>query len=84
MDFIILFIIFKIIFFQFEDQSVEVNTLKFETDRSTQVDTLGWSPPLARKGAFSEELIKTTEELERLLTKLSDVTHLETQAEIVS
>ncbi|CAH1403534.1 unnamed protein product [Nezara viridula] len=53
---------------EFEDQSVEVNTLRFETDQSTQVDTLGWSPPIARKGAFSEELIKTTEELEILLT----------------
>lgn len=67
---------------QFEDQSVEVNTLRFETDQSTQVDTLGWSPPIARKGAFSEELIKTTEELEVLLTKLADLSQLETQAEI--
>lgn len=57
--------------------------MRFETDQSTQVDTLGWSPPIARKGAFSEELVKTTEELEALLTKLADLSQLETQAEIV-
>nr|BAN20712.1 calmin [Riptortus pedestris] len=67
---------------QVEDQSVEVNTLKFETDQSTQVDTLGWSPPIARKEAFCEELYRTTQELEQLLVKLADLSHLETQAEI--
>jgi hypothetical protein len=52
-----------------QNQSVEVSTLKFETDKSTQVNTLG-AVPVLRKDAYMSELQRTCEELEGLLDKL--------------
>ncbi|KAL1139468.1 hypothetical protein AAG570_006452 [Ranatra chinensis] len=54
-----------------KNQSVEVSTLKFEADKSTQVNTLPpAATPLMRKDAYMLELKKTCQELHSLLDKL--------------
>ena len=64
------------------NQSVEVSTLKFETDKSTQVNTLG-AIPVLRKDAYMLELQRTCEELESLLDKLES-DQPKTQQDLVS
>ncbi|KAF6210750.1 hypothetical protein GE061_013860 [Apolygus lucorum] len=64
------------------DVGVEVNTLKFETDRSTQVDTLGWSGPMLRKDAFMSELQKTCDDYESQIRSLAQLDRLDTHKKI--
>ncbi|XP_024081431.1 nesprin-2-like isoform X2 [Cimex lectularius] len=65
------------------DQSVEVSTLKFETDRSTQVDTLGWNDsPISRKDAFITNLQTSIEDMEQILSKLAKLDDFETYQKI--
>lgn len=52
-------------------------------DRSTQVDTLGWSTPMLRKDAYISELHKTCTEFETLLIRLQKLEQLDTHQKIV-
>uniref|UniRef100_A0A0K8SMD1 KASH domain-containing protein n=2 Tax=Lygus hesperus TaxID=30085 RepID=A0A0K8SMD1_LYGHE len=61
---------------------VEANTLKFETDQSTQVDTLGWSGPMLRKDAFISELQKTCDDFESQIRSLTHLDRLDTHKKI--